>query len=364
MQQKVIIIGGGFGGIRTALDLAKKNQFDITLISNNPNFEYYPGLHKMLGVDEMVTVQAPLETIFKDKKVTIIIDTVTTINPQEKTVTTTKASYQGDFLVLAMGSQTEFFGISGLPEMAYGFKSVAEAQKLRTHIENAFKKHATTEKNETVVGLHMVVVGAGPNGVDLAGELASLDKFLAKKYGIAESFITIDLIEAGPRVLGMMPEQVSRRVEKRLRNLGINVLCNRELKQEDSWTVTFSDMTLGAKTVIWTAGIIANELIKKTPGLVLGKKNKITVDEYLQAQGFENVFCIGDSADTRYAGLAQTAIYDGAYVARAISTNKKLNNYVPKSVAYSIGVGPKWSVLVVGSFISFGLFPYILRTFN
>ena len=149
MQQKVIIVGGGFGGIRTALDLAKKGGFDITLISKNPNFEYYPGLHKMLGVGELVTVQVPLATIFKDKKVNIVIDVVTEITIDQKKVTTAQGSFQGDFLVLAMGSQTEYFGISGLSEVAYGFKSVAEANKLRAHIETLFEKHAQTEKTET-----------------------------------------------------------------------------------------------------------------------------------------------------------------------------------------------------------------------
>lgn len=369
MQQKVIIVGGGFGGIRTALNLVKKGGFDITLISKNPNFEYYPGLHKMLGVSEVVTVQVPLETIFKDKKVTLVIDTVTAVSVEQKNVTTSQGSFQGDFLVLALGSQTEYFGISGLPEMAYGFKSVAEANKLRAHIETLFEKHTKTEKTETVVGLHMIIVGAGPNGVDLAGELAALDKYLAKKYGIAESFITIDLIEAGSRVLGMMSEAVSRRVEKRLRNLGVNVLCNRDLKQEESWTVTLADMTLGAQTLIWTAGITTNDLVKQVAGFKLGKKNRVTVDEYLQAkndtQVFKDVFCIGDIADTQYSGLAQTALADGAYVAQTISqecSGKKIKNYSPKPVAYNIGVGPRWSVLTIGSFEMFGFLPYVMRT--
>ncbi len=365
MQQKVIIVGGGFGGIRTALDLAEKPGFEITLISNNPNFEYYPGLHKMLGVGELVTVQIPLTTIFKGKQVNVVVDTVTGIDAQEKSVTTTSGLFKGDFLVLAFGSQNEYFGIAGLPEMAYGFKSVEEAQKLRNHIESLFEKHAKTEKTETVVGLHMVIVGAGPNGVDLAGELVVLDKYLAKKYGIAESFITIDLIEAAPRVLGVMSESVSRRVEKRLRNIGVNVLCNRDLKKEESWTVTLSDMTLGAQTLVWTAGIITNELVKNIQGFKLAKRNRVMVDEHLQAVGFKNVFCIGDIADTKYAGLAQTALADGAYAAQTISrecTGKKLKNYSPKPVAYNIGVGPRWSVLVIGKIEIFGLLPYIIRT--
>ncbi len=369
MQQKVLIVGGGFGGIRTALDLAKKGGFEITLISKNPNFEYYPGLHKILGISERVTVQVPLATIFKNKQVTLVIDTVVEVDLEQKRVTTNTGVFQGDFLVIAVGSQTEYFGIAGLPEMAYGFKSVAEAKKLRAHIETLFEKHAKTEKTETVVGLHMVIVGAGPNGVDLAGELASLDKYLAKKYGVLESFITVDLIEAGSRVLGMMSESVSHQVEQRLRSLGVNILCNRELRKEDSWTVKFADMTIGAQTLVWTAGIITNELVTKIKGLTLAKRNRVIVDNYLQPTNgesvFKDVFCIGDIADTKYAGLAQTALSDGTYVARTISkesAGKHLKNYSAKPVAYNIGVGPRWAVLTIGSFETFGLLPHVMRT--
>ena len=370
MQQKVLIVGGGFGGIRTALDLAKKPGFEITLISKNQNFEYYPGLHKMLGVSEYPITQIPLATIFKDRAVNVVTDTALEVDIEQKKVTTHSGVFQGDFLVLALGSQTEYFGIAGLKESAYGFKSVNEAQKLRQHIEMLFEKHAKTEKTETVVGLHMVVVGAGPNGVDLAGELAVLDKHLAQKYGITESFTTIDLIEAGPRVLGMMSESVSRRVEQRLRRLGVNIFCNRDLHKEESWTVTMADMTIGARTLIWTAGITTHELVTRIPGFVLGKKNRVAVDEYLQAKSttgfFKNVFCIGDIADTQYAGLAQTALTDGSYVARIISkecAGKKLKTYSAKPVAYNIGVGRRWSVLVIGTFEFFGFLPYIMRTF-
>lgn len=372
MQQKVIIVGGGFGGIRTALDLAQKGGFDITLISKNPQFEYYPGLHKMLGVSEHPVTQIPLATIFKDKPITVVTDTVVEVSVEQKKVITRAGVFQGDFLVLALGSQTEYFGIAGLRESAYGFKSVEEAQKLRDHIEILFEKHAKTEKTETVVGLHMVIVGAGPNGVDLAGELATFNNMLAKKYGITESLVTIDLVEAGPRVLGMMSETVSRRVEQRLRSLGVNVLCNRDLHKDDSWTVTMADMTVGARTLIWTAGITTNELVTKIQGLQLAKRNRVVVDGHLQpmksgsiSEAFKDVFCIGDIADTKYAGLAQTALADGAYVARTISkecAGKQPENYSAKPVAYNIGVGHRWSVLVMGNLEWYGFLPYVMRT--
>lgn len=364
-EQHVVIIGGGFGGIRAALDISNNKLCKVTLISANTDFEYYPGLHKILGIHEFSVTRIPLATIFEGKPVTIINEQVTGVDIHNKTITTTTQTISADSIILAFGSQTEYFGISGLKEMAFGFKSVNEAVRLRDHVESMFQKHATTDKAESVVGLHMVVVGAGPNGVDLAGELAVLAKYYAKKYGVIESLVTIDLIEASARVLAMMPEEVSIRVEKRLRHLGVNVFCNRDMKEHESWTVNLADMKLGTKTVIWTAGITTNELVKNIPGLVLGKKNRIVVDEFLQVKGSQGVYCIGDVADTQYSGLAQTALYDGEYVARIIKqkqAGKTFHSYVPKPVAFNIGVGPRWSVMMVGGLLSFGLIPHIFRT--
>lgn len=365
-KQRVIIIGGGFGGIRTALSLEKTKNCEITLISELDSFEYYTGLHKLVGVSNHGIARIPLATIFKNTSVKIIQTRVTAIDSKQKTVTCRDGNQlSADYLVLAIGSQTEYFGISGLPEMSFGFKSYAEAMRLRNHVESMFTKHATTEKAESVIGLHMVIVGGGPNGVDLAGEMAVLAKKLTKDHGIIESLVTIDLIEASSRVLSMMPESVSHRVEKRLESLGVNVLCNRDLKKQSSWTLTLADMTLGAKTVVWTAGVTTNEFVKQIPGAILGKKSRIAVDEFMQMQGFQNLFCIGDVADTPYSGLAQTALYDANYAAYVIDAKIKGNefhSYTPRPNAFNIGVGPRWSVMKIGSFTMTGIIPYVLRT--
>jgi NADH dehydrogenase len=361
----VIILGGGFAGIRAALQLQRNQGCRVTLISKNPNFEYYPGLHKVVSISRRPTVEVPLATIFKGKNVEVVVDTVTAVDAHQKIVSTETKTFSGDSIVFALGSQTEFFNIPGLRDMAYGFKSVAEACTLRTHIEDLFAKHVTTDKTETVVGLHLVVVGAGPNGVDLAGELAALGHELARKYKIAQSLLTIDLVEGSPRVLPVMPEKVSERVERRLRLLGVNVLCNRDLRKQDSWTVTLGDMTMGTKTLIWTAGVTTNELVKSIDGFELGKKNRVAVDEFLQAKGLEHVFVIGDSADTPYAGLAQTALYDAEYVAGVIiakNNDQVPRTYQPHAISYVVGVGHRWSVLVSGKFAMFGFLPYVLRT--
>lgn len=369
-KKKVVIIGGGFGGVRTALDLAKNKNVQVVLISNNRNFEYYPGLHKLVGISHHPVVSVPLEKVFLGKNIEFIFGAVTSIDSEKKIITVGSQTITADYIIIAVGSQTEYFGISGLREMSYGLKSVAEAIALRNHIEEMFQKHAHTEKTESVVGLHMVVVGAGPNGTDLAGELAVLSKQLAKKYSITETLVTIDLIEGAPRVLPMLSESVSARVAKRLQDLGVEVLCNRDLRKEDGWTVEFADMKIGAKTLVWTAGITTNELVKNISGLFLGKKNRVAVDEYLQPKksdgtSIAGVFVVGDAADTQFSGLAQTALYDAGFVSKNISSSVRgsvLKKYIPHPNAFNIGVGPRWSVLVIGKFTSFGLFAYIMRT--
>lgn len=363
----IIIAGGGFGGVRASLDLDKCLPAGdrITLVSKNSSFEYYPGLHHIIGQSNRSITSIPLVDIFAQTRVSIVTESITACDPATKTITLGNgAQLTGDMLVLGLGSQTEYFNIKGLEETAFGLKSVEQAMRLRHHIEQLFVDYTNVSGAERVIGLHFVVVGGGPAGTDLAGELAHLRDVLCKKHNILKSFVTIDIIEAAPRILPMMSESVSQKVEKRLRVLGVNVLQNRNLVREGSWTVFLEDMKIGAKTLVWTAGITTNEFYTTVPGLALVKKNRVAVDASLQAKGFENIFVIGDAADTPYAGLAQTAIHDGAFVARAVCaglTGKPKPVYVPKPVAYNIGVGPRWSVFVIGPVVVTGIFAYWMR---
>ncbi len=361
--KKVIIVGGGFAGIQTAIDLSKKNRskdLEITLISDRDNFEYYPALHGYLSIDGPVPYHSiPLADIFSHRDVHIVIDKVVSCDLNSKTVTLESGNVQtADYIVLALGSQSTFFGIEGLSAMAFPFQNVTHATKLREHIQTLFEKHCSGKDTaDCVVGLHFVVVGAGPNGVDLAGELSTYSKYLCKKHNLAESLVTVDIIEGAPGVLPMMPKKVQDIATKRLRQLGVNVLCNRQLMKQGSWTVALADMTLGAKTLIWTAGTTGNDLVTKIPDIVLQKKNRITVNKNLEIDQYLNCFVAGDIADTQFAGLAQTAIHDGSYIADVISARlkgKTIGVYIPKPVAYNIGVGHGWSITKVGDMVISG----------
>jgi len=369
--KKVSIIGGGFSGIQAALDLVKNttaSELEITLISDRPDFQYYPALHSYLSVKGPLSyLQIPLAEIFGNKRVTLIIDKVTACDLETKTISLQSGKVlSSDYIVLAVGSQSAFFNIEGLDTMAFPFQNVSDAKKLREHVETLFSKHCLAEKPtaDCVVGLHFVVVGAGPNGVDLAGELSSFAKHLCNKHARPESLVTVDIIEGASGVLPMMPQKVQDIAMKRLRSLGVNVLCNRQLMKQGSWTISLADMTLGAKTLIWTAGTTGNELVTKIPNIVLQKKNRITLNNHLEIEQYPDCFVVGDIADTKFSGLAQTAIHDGAYIASVIEArleNGTVPVYQPKPVAYNIGIGHGWSITKVGNIVISGKISSILR---
>ncbi len=372
MQQSIVIVGAGFAGIRTALDLQKKKRCGaiprdtrIILISDKDYFEYYPAMYRVATGSSPLVATFPLRDIFRTDDVEVISDAVVSINLETRTVVGASGSaYHADSLVLALGSQNNFFNIEGLEEISFNFRSVHQAVHLKNRIDNLFQKHAQAEITEQLLALHFVVVGGGASGVELAGELSVYAQCVAKKYGITQSLVTIDLIETGPRILGQFSETVSKKVTARLRKLGVHVLANRTLIKGDSWTVFLSDMKLGAKTIIWTAGVKTHDLVQNLPNVEYSKKKRMVVNQYLELANYPNVYALGDIADTQFAGLAQTALHDGGFVARVIAARmkKKIPRvYRPKAVAHDVPVGPGWGVFVFAGIPIFGRVAWWIR---
>lgn len=364
--KRVIIVGGGFAGVEAARKLAKKagNWVSITLISNKSYLEYYPALYRLITGASPIEVCVPLSDMVP-KDVSIILDTVTAIDVAGKKVTCSSGQvYEGDYLVLTLGSETTYFGLPGLPTLSFGFKSAKEAMNLKRHLHLLFEGHSHSDARELVAHFHIIVVGGGPTGCEVSGDLVSYLEMLARHYGVDPSFITVDLIESAPRLAAALPPKASARILKRLHNLGVNVFLNRRLESEEIESVYLKDMTMKSKTVIWTAGTKVHSLYETTEGIAFSEKKRVLVDEYLQVVGHENVFVGGDAAATAYSGLAQTAIYDGAYIAEQITRDLRdtlLKAYVPKKTAFAIPVGTGWAVVVIGPFAFYGSFAYFIR---
>lgn len=378
-KSKVIIVGAGFGGIRAALELEKKNipNLQITLINDKPHFEYTPALYKIVTGKSPLEVCIPLREIFGGKNIDLIEDTITEVNLDQKQLKDISGSrYSYDYLVLALGSETEYFNISGLKEFSFGFKSIAQALRLKNHLHDLFKESQIldTDKEEDVLRLHPIVVGGGASGVEIAAELAIYTRQLAKKHLIDPSIVTIDLIEASSRLVPFLPNSVSAKIQNRLQQLGVNIFLNRTVVKEEIESVYLKDMEMKTKTVIWAAGVKPNHLYSQIKGLSLDEKGRVEVDEFLQAclrqdydgqaRGQSDVFVIGDAAATKYAGMAQTAIYDGRFVANVIS--KKIaglmpQSYQPKKPFYAMPLGSEWTAVIMGPLAIYGKVGWWLR---
>jgi len=347
----VVIVGAGFVGISCAMRLTKLlPDVRITLVSNKDYFEYYPALYRVVTGSSPLQACVMLSDIFdRFPNVSFVQDTIIDIDPVHKKVTGEGGVYTGDYVVVGIGSENTYFNIEGIAELSFNFKSIHQALRLKNRLHELFEMCIDASVEEKLLNLHFVIVGGGPSGVELVGELALYVKKLAIQYGIDESFITVDLVEAGSRLLGRMSEKVSRLATQRLNELGVNIYLNRMLVKDESWTVFLKDMTIGAKTVIWAAGVQNNHIFKSITGFEYDAQSHVVVDEYLQAKHFENIFVGGDNAKTEYAGMAQTALFDGGYIANQIANkenNTTVQKYVPQNVSYDIPIGPGWAILV------------------
>lgn len=357
-QKKVLIIGGGFAGIKCALDLAKANSknLKITLVSDKPHFEYHAALYRLATGTSPFEVCIPLNEIFVGKNVEVLKDKIISINVEEKTAQGESDShYTFDYLVLALGSETAYFNIPGLKEHAFGLKCVDDALKLKRHIHEMFELGDT----------HIVIVGAGPTGTELAAQLAFYTKKLAKTHKVDTAETKIDLIERSDKLLKFLPTIASEKIADRLKELGVNIILNEPIESEDVEQVYLKDMRIKAKTVIWTAGTEVCSLLKRISGLDFDKCGKINVDQQLQAVGKENVFVAGDLANTQYAGMAQTAISDGAFIAKVIlakEQKRKLPTLNQQKPIYAIPVGQDWAAVVTPTGnMYFGKIGWIIR---
>lgn len=368
-KRKVVIVGAGFGGIRAALDLAKKKipNLQITLINDKPHFEYTPALYRIVTGKSPLEVCIPLREIFKGKNIDLIEDTIVEVDLNQKQLKDISGSrYSYDYLILALGSETAYFNISGLKEFSFGFKSITQALRLKNHLHDLFKESQLldTDKEEDVLRLHPIVVGGGASGVEIAAELATYTKQLAKKHLVDPSIVTIDLIEASSRLVPFLPDSVSAKIQNRLQQLEVNIFLNRTVVKEEIESVYLKDMEMKTKTVIWAAGVKPNHLYSQIQGLSLDQKGKVAVDEFLQAKRQDNVFVVGDAAATKYAGMAQTAIHDGRFVADVIS--KKIAGlmsqpYKPKKPFYAMPLGPGWAAVIIGPLVIYGKVGWWLR---
>jgi NADH:ubiquinone reductase (H+-translocating) len=352
-RPKVLVVGGGFGGIRAALDLAKQRNLSVMLLSDKPYFEYQPALYRVATAMAPLGAVVSLSEIFKGKSVEVIEDRVVEVSPERKTVTESSGkSYQYDFLVLALGSEVNYHGLSVLKSLTFCLKTVRDALRLYEHLNELFSSMEKATDEQKVEAGHVVVVGAGATGAEVAGGLTADLRRLAKEHNLDASYVTVDLIDSGSRPVEELPEEISSKVQARLRDLGVNIFLHREIVEEQIQEIYLKDMHLKTKTVVWAAGVTPNKLYSKIEGLSFDKKGRVVLDEFLRVKGHKNIFTVGDGASDPNSGTAQAAIHQGRYVAGAIGrevSGRKLQPYESKKSSVAVPVGTGWASVLIGN---------------
>jgi NADH dehydrogenase len=334
---QITIVGGGFGGVKAALTLSKKKNAHITLITDKPDFQYYPALYGTATGNSHLQSWIPLGEIFAGHdNIEVIIDSVTKLDKASRTITTASgATHKYNKLILSLGSVTTYFGIPGLDSYAYGIKSHDEITRLKEHLLEEFSKPDGADKD-------FLIVGAGPTGVELASALGTYLKHLKNRYKQHEPRITISIIEAAPRVLPRMSEKASALVAERLKKLHVHVELNKKVEEETADSLIVSGKPIKSHTVIWTSGVANNPFFKANADqFELSPNGKVVVDAHLRSG--KDVYVIGDNAFTQWSGLAQTALRDGIFVAKHIlgKSNKK---YVAKLPPVVVPIGEDWAI--------------------
>lgn len=354
-KQHVLVVGAGFGGVKAALELADDEHFHVTLLSDSAELRYYPTLYHTATGGKRANSSIPLSRIFDGKPVKLVQATAATVDRKAKILTATDGkTYTYDVLILSLGVVTNYFGIPGLSEFSYSIKSQDEVTRFKAHLHRQLVEEEQPD-------LNYVIVGAGPTGIELAGALPDYLRRIIKSHGLKPREFHIDLIEAAPRLLPRLPRDTSRMVRRQLRRLGIKLYLGSAVQGETADELTVNGKPIRSHTVIWTAGV-TNHPFFNANHFVVTARGKVAVDAYLQAE--DNVFVIGDNANTPFSGMAQTALHDGMFVARNLkrrAAGKNFKSYVVKQPVSVIPAGPRWAAVCWGKLRLYGWLGWMLR---
>ena len=388
----IVILGGGFGGIRAALDLdwklRRRRDVKIILIDRANGQTFYPALYEVasiFGIDHQHpyhtklkgTICIPYAEIFAGTKIQTVQAEVIAVNLEDRHLTTTGFNlYPFDYLVIALGSVPSTFGVPGAEEYAYKFKTIEDGLALADKIEELF---TSIEKNERAVPVKIIVGGAGFTGIELVAELSNCIGHVAHRHKISRRGCTaITLIEAGPEMLPMISDRERSLIKVRLVKLGVNVLADSPIVEVGPNFVKLKDgRQLEGDIVIWSGGVQAPELAKKINGLERDEKDRIMVDDWLRVKNHHEIFGVGDATafldpktQKPVPQLAYVAGEQGKVaaenIARLISGGGKatipLEKYQPFYDTWVTPVGGKYAVAHLGRGITVsGFWGYLLR---
>lgn len=359
MSKNIVILGAGFGGLLAAINVRKylnKDQANVTVVNQYPTHQIITELHRLAAgnvTEQRITM--PLEKLFKGKDIDLKIAKVESFSVDKKEVELSDGtSLAYDALVVALGSKTAYFGIPGLEENSMVLKSAEDANQIYRHIEERISEYAKT-KNEADATI--LIGGGGLTGVELVGEIADMMPSLAKSYGVNPNEVKLLLVEAGPKILPVLPDELIERATASLEARGVQFLTGLPVTNVEGNVIDLKDgQKIIANTFVWTGGVQGNPLVSES-GLEVNR-GRATVNEYLQSTSHKDVFVVGDSAvvfgpDGRpFPPTAQIAWQMGeqtGYNLYAFLENKSFKEFTQVNSGTLASLGRKDAVASIGA---------------
>jgi NADH dehydrogenase len=324
----VVIVGGGFAGLNAARQL-RKAPVRVTVVDRRNHHVFQPLLYQVATAGlNPADIAAPIRSVLrKQKNASVLLADVVSVDTAGKRLVLADGELAYDHLVIATGATHSYFGHDEWAKVAPGLKTLEDAVDIRRRVLLAYEAaERETDPARRAEWMTFVVVGGGPTGVELAGALAEIARgALARDFRkIDPSKARVVLIEGEPRVLPPYPEKLSASAQRQLEKLGVEVQPSRRVTSIDAHGVNIGSERLGARTVVWAAGVAASPLAR-TLGVPLDRAGRVLVGPHLEVPGREDAYVVGDLAAVERAdgkglvpGVAPAAIQEGKYVAKLI----------------------------------------------
>jgi len=376
-QNQVVILGAGYGGLRTALrlePLLRQNPYWRILLVDRFNYhQLKTEIHEVAAgriSPEEAAISIP--ALIRGRRIEFLQAEVTGINFDEWTLKTSQGKIQYNILVIALGSETEFYNIPGLTQCAFTLSSVEDGVHIKEHIRSMFAQaRAETHEAKKKAMLTVVLGGAGFTGVELATELSDYLRKLSRQFNIRPDQARLIVIEALDSILPGFEMDLIKQAQKIMKSRGIDLRLNTPLVSAESSSVTLgTGEEVRTHTIIWTGGIRASSTVARS-GLTRGAGSRIAVNPYLESVDFQRAYLVGDVAlvldsatNTPLAPTAQLALQQADVAAQNILADiKHLRRvkYVPKVVGQFVSLGGKNAVGWVWKFRVTGFLAWFLK---
>ena len=381
--KKILVLGGGYGGILTAKHLSNKlkkhNDIEIKLIDKRPYHTMLTELHEVAAcrVPEEA-IKLDLKKILEGRKAEFVLDEIKNVDfENNKLLGVDGNTYDYDYLVIGSGSKPTFFGTKGAEENAFTLWSYEDAVRIKHHILDTVEK-ATQERNpeKRKAMLTFVVIGSGFTGIEMVGELAEFKPRLCKKFSLSPEEIRICVVDMVPRILGNFKEKMIVKTENRLKKMGVEVWTSSPVKEVNSTYVMAGDNKIETYTAIWAAGIESSDLCAEL-SCEKAARNRLVTDEFLRLKDYKNVYVVGDNILYTPEGeerpvpqMVENAEHSSSLVAKNIYsaiTGAEQKPYKPVFHGAMVCIGGGYGVAQVGTpktqFVFSGLIAMFIKHF-